>query len=266
MIKDNSSRSFFSSGSKIKNMNIPKIIHQTWKTEDLSTHSNTAQLSQSYVIWYHPDWEYKFWTDNDIVNFVENKVRFDFPDLYSIYNRLPLKIMRIDFVRYLWMYYFGGAYLDLDILCFGSLEDLFHNTNNNIFFIKRAWYTSWYKWTYSVHQAWLASSKNHIIWLDIMHHIGRNIDRFKDDVLNLTGPNGVSRALDANNLLTKYKDISILSDVYFYQRWWSKSPRNRALMEHVPAASWKDAPINTRHHLFKKYFQKMLNSFKRFLF
>ena len=52
-----------------------------------------------------------FFTDNDIDNFIKTKV-----SKYSntFYN-LKYKIQRLDFFRYLAVYYYGGIYLDLDI-------------------------------------------------------------------------------------------------------------------------------------------------------
>jgi len=121
-------------------MKIPKIIHQTWKDDNLATHSSIALSSRQKIQKYHEDWEYRLWTDFDIDNFIENVVKSEMPHFYHIYNQLPLKIMKIDFVRYLWMYFFGGIYLDLDIVCFTNLHSIF-TPQKSTYFIKRAWFT-----------------------------------------------------------------------------------------------------------------------------
>jgi len=46
---------------------IPKIIHQTWKDRDIP--EKWRRWQQSWKI-YHPDWEYRLWTHEDIDQFV----------------------------------------------------------------------------------------------------------------------------------------------------------------------------------------------------
>lgn len=86
---------------------IPKIIHQTWKDEDVP---RKWVGFQQKVISLNPDWEYRLWTDNDNDAFV----REEFPDFYEIFTGFSRNIMRADVIRYLIMYRLGGVYLDLD--------------------------------------------------------------------------------------------------------------------------------------------------------
>ncbi len=86
---------------------IPKIIHQTWKNNDIP---EKYLLYQEKVKNLHPDWEYKLWTDENNLKFV----REYFPDFLETYLRFPKNIMRADVIRYLIMYQIGGLYLDLD--------------------------------------------------------------------------------------------------------------------------------------------------------
>jgi mannosyltransferase OCH1-like enzyme len=87
---------------------IPKILHQTYKTVDnlpaiyLSCQTNAREL--------HPDWEYKFWTDEAMYAEVKNR----WPELWPAFQALPRKIMQIDVFRYCLMYMYGGLYADLD--------------------------------------------------------------------------------------------------------------------------------------------------------
>ena len=95
---------------------IPKIIIQTWKNKDTSR----FKALQDSVKNYNPDFEYKFFTDDDIIKFLEE----NYPSYLIIYNELPIKIMKIDFFRYIAVYHYGGFYLDLDVECHKSLEPL----------------------------------------------------------------------------------------------------------------------------------------------
>lgn len=68
----------------------------------------------------HPDWETRLWTDEDAVPFIEEK----FPELKEMWDTYPYPIERIDALRYMILYEYGGAILDLDMRCRRSLGPL----------------------------------------------------------------------------------------------------------------------------------------------
>jgi mannosyltransferase OCH1-like enzyme len=61
-----------------------------------------------------------FFTDENIVDFF----KAHYPEYYKTYLNLPIKIQRIDFFRYVAVYHYGGFYLDLDMLCLTSFNNL----------------------------------------------------------------------------------------------------------------------------------------------
>ena len=87
---------------------IPKIIIQTWKTNDVP--QRYMPLIDS-VKQHNPDYEHLFFTDDSIEKFF----KLHYPEYWNTYNRLPVKIQKIDFFRYVAVYHYGGFYLDLDI-------------------------------------------------------------------------------------------------------------------------------------------------------
>jgi mannosyltransferase OCH1-like enzyme len=89
--------------------NIPKIIHQTYKNYELPP---IYKYCQNYIKELHPDFEYKFYTDEDMFNIMKN----EFPEYYESFNKLPRMIMKIDMFRYFLMYKYGGLYTDMDYL------------------------------------------------------------------------------------------------------------------------------------------------------
>jgi hypothetical protein len=89
---------------------IPKIFHQTYKTADPSAFPAAYAKGAATARALHPDWEYKFWTDETM----EAEMRDSFPDLYDRWSRLPRMIMKIDVFRYCLMLKYGGLYADLD--------------------------------------------------------------------------------------------------------------------------------------------------------
>jgi len=104
------------------NINIKNII-QTWKTKDIPEH---YQKLVDNVKSNNTHWNYMFFDDNDIENFVKTKM----PKYYNVYTHLPQKIQKIDFFRYLAIYYYGGVYLDLDIQLTKPLDDLYYDSPN----------------------------------------------------------------------------------------------------------------------------------------
>jgi len=99
------------------NQPIPKIIIQTWKSNSIP--QRYMQLIDS-IKKYNPDYEYLFFTDSDIEQFLKTH----YSEYYETYVRLPIKIQRIDFFRYIAVYHFGGFYMDLDMHCLKPFDEL----------------------------------------------------------------------------------------------------------------------------------------------
>ena len=98
---------------------IPKIIHQTWKTEDIPYEWKTAV---NYCRTINKNFKYILWTDETMDNFVkENYLNF-----YKIYKSYKYNIQRCDAFRYLLLYKYGGIYLDMDIMCKQDLNNFLH--------------------------------------------------------------------------------------------------------------------------------------------
>ena len=90
---------------------IPQILHQTWKTADLRSHSIEAVDCKRKIDEFASDYLYLLWTDEDIAKFI---VKY-YPMYSSYYYSLNMNIKRSDIARYLIVHQFGGLYLDLDI-------------------------------------------------------------------------------------------------------------------------------------------------------
>ena len=96
---------------------IPRIIHQTWKNDQIP--GEWQGFVQSWKK-HHPDWEYKLWTNDDGAEFVK---RF-YPKFASTYFEYPFDIQRADAIRYLVIYHCGGLYVDLDFECLQPFDCL----------------------------------------------------------------------------------------------------------------------------------------------
>jgi mannosyltransferase OCH1-like enzyme len=96
---------------------IPKIIIQTWKEENIPKkyYNDIKSLMKN-----NKDYEYIFFTDNNIEKFLQD----NYSEYYKTYKKLPYKIQKIDFFRYIAIYHYGGFYFDLDISGLLPLDDL----------------------------------------------------------------------------------------------------------------------------------------------
>lgn len=175
-------------------MTIPKIIHQTYKDYDLP---ETYKICQNKIKQLHPDFEYRFYTDNDMFEFMKN----EFSEYYDNFVKLPRMILKIDMFRYFLMYKYGGLYADMDYLMFKSFDLLDkevvipcnrEDENNNPICLGNCIF---------------ASIPNHPYWkllMDTLFTIDRNKLPFNslDDVLKSTGPHFIYNIY--NNFSNKF--------------------------------------------------------------
>ncbi|KAF4539463.1 Mannosyl phosphorylinositol ceramide synthase SUR1 [Lasiodiplodia theobromae] len=101
----------------ISNAKIPKIIHQTYANRTIPDHWKQAQQS---CLDLHPDYEYKFWTDEDANEFIAK----EYPWFKPTWDSYPHVIQRADAIRYFALVHFGGIYIDLDDGCNYRLDPL----------------------------------------------------------------------------------------------------------------------------------------------
>ncbi|VVT46122.1 uncharacterized protein SAPINGB_P001057 [Magnusiomyces paraingens] len=96
---------------------IPKIIHQTYKTEEIPKKWINEQQS---CVNLHSDYKYILWTDEMARNFIKDNYNW-FLKTFDSYHH---NIMRADVIRYFVLYHYGGIYIDLDDGCDTKLDPL----------------------------------------------------------------------------------------------------------------------------------------------
>jgi mannosyltransferase OCH1-like enzyme len=89
---------------------IPRIIHQMWKSEDLSTYP----IKNSHSEWkkYYPNYQIRLWTDEDLEDLLQTN---EYKYLYRIYKSYSYSIERADLGRLIILHSEGGIYADLDV-------------------------------------------------------------------------------------------------------------------------------------------------------
>lgn len=99
------------------NKKIPRRIIQTGKSLNLDM---MEKVSSANVKLINPDFEYLYFTDKDVRDFVGRQ----FPQYKKMFNSFRFNIQKYDFFRYLAIYHFGGFYFDLDMLLCENLSSL----------------------------------------------------------------------------------------------------------------------------------------------
>lgn len=100
---------------------IPKILHRTWKNTNLSTVPNPKWIECfTYCQEKHPKWTIILWTDET----GREMVRQSYPWFLHDYDSYQFPIQRVDSLRYFLLHKYGGVYMDMDISCRRTLDEL----------------------------------------------------------------------------------------------------------------------------------------------
>ena len=171
-------------------MSIPKIIHQSWKTEYLP--ENFRRWSNA-IKDMHPTWEWKMWTDKDNRDFIKDNYNWFLP----VYDGYDVHIKRVDAVRYFYLYHFGGVYIDMDFMTLKPLELLLSDNKPIFGYHCRDWNDRG-----SVANAIMISPPKHPLFGKLIEGLKETKNRF---VLEATGPNYLTE------MLRKYADLDNLN-------------------------------------------------------
>ena len=97
---------------------IPKIIYQTWKTNNL--HSS---LAKKIIKWseMNPEYDYLFFDDEQINAFI--KIEYG-NEIYREYKKIQIGAAKADVWRLLMVYKYGGLYVDVDVAVQRPLRDI----------------------------------------------------------------------------------------------------------------------------------------------
>lgn len=164
---------------------INKIIHQTWKTNDIPDEWKDAVNSCKSI---HAEFKYIMWTDENMDIFVKKY----YSEFYKTYHSYQYDIQRCDAFRYLVLYKYGGIYLDMDIMCIKNLNKLLHY---DIVFAK----SSNFERSYT--NSFFMVCPNHPFFKYCIDHLSENINSYKYlgkhlHVMNSTGPTFLTTMLN----------------------------------------------------------------------
>lgn len=232
---------------------IPKIIHQTWKTDKVPTKWKGYVKKVRSL---NPDWEYRLWTDEGNEDFVKEY----FPDFLETFMNFPKNIMRADVIRYLLMYKYGGVYLDLD---YEFLEPFNFGEHEVILPLERS--IAYGDDRNQLGNCVFASVAGHQFWKDAIESLKQNPPQISEytEVVEATEPMFLNRIYNENS----YEGIHTPERMIYHppspnREKAAEAIRNNGISVgiHHPWGSWKE-----RFSLayFKQKLQKQKNKIKK---
>lgn len=96
-----------------------RYVHHSYKTANKSLWPEPWVFFRESWLLLHPDWTPLFWLDE------ANELLFNCTHdqyLINLYHSMPKPIMKADISRLLYMYAYGGLYVDMDVLAVQSNE------------------------------------------------------------------------------------------------------------------------------------------------
>lgn len=185
------------------NINIPRIIHLTYKD------SNIPKVWQNTISsWkkYHPNWEIRFWTDEDNRKLIKEKYNW----FLNIYDSYEYGIQRADSIRYFILYTYGGIYSDMDIEPVKNFDKIFRRiTEHSVYLIRTPQMSV-------VTNCFMASKPKANFWLDVFKKMKQNNKSIfwvgkHLKVMNSTGPIMLNKVYKEYN---NKKEVSFLPAEY----------------------------------------------------
>lgn len=107
---------------------IPKIIHQTWKSDTLPPILKLL-YDENVKLLKNKGYTFKLWSDKSILDFINQY----YPNYYNIYSLARTGVQRGDISRILLVKHFGGIYIDLDVLVMRDFADLIDMTSDKFY-------------------------------------------------------------------------------------------------------------------------------------
>ncbi|KAG2489325.1 hypothetical protein HYH03_012157 [Edaphochlamys debaryana] len=162
-------------GKQSETGEVPHIIHHMHGTLDML--SPTQKRLRERCMELNPKWEFKFWDDVALRDFIQLK----FPWYYKTWSEIEPLIKQLDTSRYMLMNYYGGIYLDVDVECVTPFDSLVAPLPRHA-----AWMGDFPE------PMFLMSSPGNAFWLYALHRIAR-VWRHHD-AWHSTGPAGLNAA------------------------------------------------------------------------
>lgn len=207
---------------------IPSIIHMIWLGS-----APTSLVKLALASWqkYHPSWEIKLWTDQEV-----KQLKWSHPRSALLYAEAQNWAEKSDILRFEILYQYGGVYADTDAICLKPLDSLINSglnffacfEENKIKLLGRP----------LIGSAVIVSAKHHPILHRCIEYSFAKSEQPELKQHIRSGPGPLSKAcyevLEAGE-----EDILILPCSYFYPLPWNKRLLNfEQILENIRPESF----------------------------
>ena len=190
----------------------PRILFQTWKSKT-SIPTNMAYWS-STCISKNPNFTHILWDDADNLKFVQQM----FPWFLETYTGYDVEIKRADAIRYMFLYTYGGIYIDMDFECLQPFDKLLEQYSRyDILLGSIATDGDHWKSKNSIPNAIMFSKPGHPFWLEVLKLLQRYSKDSSKGVEDQTGPVVLKEAYLKSSYFYK---IKILEPKVMYPISW----------------------------------------------
>lgn len=204
---------------------IPKIIMQTWKTNDLP---DKWKPSQSSIKKHMSEWGYTLMTDDMNRSFI---IEY-FPEFITYYDAFPYPIQRADAIRYCWLYINGGLYIDCDFELLAPLDHLFQD-NYDIYLLESS------NTEDTITNGFMASKPGNRLWLEMIEEMKKSPGGYAIEkhimVMNTTGPLALNRVVKDTCIAFKLLPSDKLNPYNLCETEYNKP---NVLMRPLQGSSW----------------------------
>jgi inositol phosphorylceramide mannosyltransferase catalytic subunit len=205
----------------------PKYIFQTWKSK-VTMPDNMAYWHNSWKKW-NPGYEMILWDDSDNRTFIQKH----YPWFLETYDNYPKTIMRVDAVRYFFLYTYGGIYADLDFECLKSIDPLLNTCLEYDIILGKM--DSLNGSEHDIPNAIMISKPKQLFWIYVFNELMENSKLHNKSVEFYTGPIMLKNAYvkyanvntNVNEFITKYQldytndsNIKIMEPEILYPLSW----------------------------------------------
>jgi len=203
---------------------IPFQIHQTAPSKHLSPEEHRVFARNKSLL---PDWEFFFYDDADNLKVMQEA----FPEFSEQFRAIKRGVVQADIIRCVYLYHFGGWYLDTDyrllrrlkgeVVALGSTSGKATVQSLDLLSQKLVLPVSGIpeKDQHFVCNSILASEKGHPFWRAFIEHLFSNdklISLDEHSVEGLTGPLGLSRFYLENK--DRFPDVCLPPKQYFHPK------------------------------------------------
>lgn len=175
---------------------IPKIIHLTTKSGTLNNDEKIILAKNKKIF---KGWEFHIYGDKENKKIMEN----NFPEFLHKYNSIKKGVMKADIIRCLYLYLYGGIYIDTDYQFFKMIPEKWLNEKCVI-------PTEHFKTdnTPFLGNCIFFSEKGYNFWYDYIKDLFDRIDLTNvkgGDIIGCTGPGGITNFYLKNR--AKYPEL-----------------------------------------------------------